>query len=365
MIAREQPVIGCNVYEAHRENGIWQAPRLVAMVSNQDSKDWAKALNYHTARVSGNGEWLAFMSQQSLPGYDNHDAMSGKPDEEVFLYHAVGPGELTCASCNPTGARPSGVEYQQIRGGLAGGDRVWGKNTWIAANIPGWTPNEVEVALYQSHYLSDSGRFFFNSSDALVPRDVNGAEDVYEFEPPGVGDCTRESMEYGTASGGCVGLISSGNSAGESGFLDASGDGSDVFFLTSAKLASQDYDKTVDIYDAHACSASSPCTPQPVASPPSCDTEASCRAAPTQQPAIFGAPSSATFNGAGNQTAGSPGSVSAKAKPLTRAQRLARALKLCRAESKHRRAACVRAAKHKYAQAAAKTRRSQAMGGRR
>ena len=28
------------------------------------------------------------MSDRSLTGYDNHDAHSGKPDEEVFLYHA-------------------------------------------------------------------------------------------------------------------------------------------------------------------------------------------------------------------------------------------------------------------------------------
>jgi DNA-binding beta-propeller fold protein YncE len=358
-------VAECDVYAVHREGGVWQAPHLVAVVSNQDMRDWAKGLNEHTARVSGNGEWLAFMSQRSLTGYDNRDAVSGESDEEVFLYHAAGSGELTCASCNPTGARPAGVEYTQIDDGSAGGVEVWGLNTGIAANIPGWTPNSLGVALYQSRYLSDSGRLFFNSSDALVPRDVNGTEDVYEYEPPGIGYCTRETPGYGTASGGCVGLISSGNSAQESGFLDASTNGNDVFFLTSAKLAPQDYDKMVDVYDAHECGAPAPCTPQPAASPPPCDTEASCRVAPTPQPAIFGAPASATFNGAGNQPASSSVAVKTKIKPLTRAQKLARALRRCRTESRHKRPACMRAAKHEYGQAATKTRHSQDLGGRR
>jgi len=37
-------------------------------------------------------------------------------------------------------------------------------------------------------------------------------------------------------------------------------------------------------------------------SPPPCDTEASCKAAPEPQPSLFGLPSSATFSGAGNVT---------------------------------------------------------------
>jgi hypothetical protein len=31
-----------------------------------------------TARVSPNGDWLTFMSQRPLTGYDNHDAKSKK-----------------------------------------------------------------------------------------------------------------------------------------------------------------------------------------------------------------------------------------------------------------------------------------------
>ena len=42
-----------------------------------------------TSRVSPNGEYQAFMSERSLTGYDNTDANSGVPDEEVYLYDAI------------------------------------------------------------------------------------------------------------------------------------------------------------------------------------------------------------------------------------------------------------------------------------
>jgi hypothetical protein len=205
------------------------------------------------------------MSQRSLTGYDNRDAASGKPDQEVFLYDAAaagGEGSLICASCDPTGARPHGLEYRQINtfegGHLAGGGGVWPPTAWIAANIPGWTPISFNEArsLYQSRYLSDSGRLFFNAADALVPQDSNGTEDVYQYEPPaGAGTppndtCTESSPTFGPASGGCVDLISTGASKEESAFMDASESGNDVFFLTAAQLSKRDEDSAGDLYDA-------------------------------------------------------------------------------------------------------------------
>ena len=59
-------------------------------------------------RASPNGEWFAFMSDSPLTGYDNRDAVTGQPDEEVYLYDAAA-GRLVCASCDPTGARPHGA----------------------------------------------------------------------------------------------------------------------------------------------------------------------------------------------------------------------------------------------------------------
>ena len=102
-----------------------------------------------------------------------------------------------------------------------------------------------------------------------------------------------------------------------------------------AKLQPQDYDNDVDVYDAHECTVASPCFPTPVPQPPACTSAEACRAAPTPQPGSFGAPSSATFSGLGNTVPGS-GTSAVKAKPLTRAQKLARALKTCKKETKEK-----------------------------
>lgn len=287
---------GNNLYVLH-DNGAEWTTTFVALLSGDDQHDWeglAGHLDYFaqlTSRVSPNGRWLTFMSDRSLTGYDNHDAASGEPDEEVFLYDA-NSGRVVCASCNPSGARPTGMfDRGKVPLPLVDPPEVW-EGRWLAGLIPGWTPDRLNHAIYQSRYLSDGGRLFFDSPDALVPHDTNGTEDVYEYEPNGEGNCHREP--------GCVALISSGTSGEESAFLDASANGDDVFFLTAARLTPQDRDASLDVYDAHVCSTTAPCLSPSVASPPVCTNSDSCRAAPSPQPPIFGASASATFSGVGN-----------------------------------------------------------------
>ncbi len=360
----------CNLYVRH--DGVTS---LVAVLSGGDFPDWSPRLVGLTARVSPDGEWLAFMSQRSLTGYDNRDAVSGEPDEEVYLYDAR-TGGLVCASCDPTGGRPHGVQYSthgNFNMRLAGGNSVWPETAWLAGNIPTWTPYTQSSAVYQSRYLSDSGRLFFNSRDGLVPKDVNGNEDVYEYEPQGVGSqnalCgpgaagggevfkpersfeveVEGKSEEGAEGSGCVGLISSGSSPQESAFLDASETGGDVFFLTTEKLASQDFDTSYDVYDAQECTTLVPCLEASAAAPPACASEASCKAAPSPQPEIFGPSGSATFSGAGNLIP--PQSVVVKPRTAAqfRAERLAKALKVCKKDrSKKKRAACEKQARKRY-----------------
>ncbi len=334
----------------------WAPPMFIALLSSEDAHDWRVSegnLSELTSRVSPNGRYLAFMSEKSLTGYDNRDVNSGIPDEEVFLYD-VDTGRLVCASCNPTGARPEG-RTEGTEGGdgpLVDFDKRW-EGRWFAANIPGWTTTSLSSALYQSRYLSDSGRLFFNSSDALVPADVNGGEDVYEYEPTGVGSC--QAPGYGQSAsdvfvedtGGCVGLISAGTSSEESAFMDASQSGGDVFFLTLSRLAPQDVDTSLDIYDAHECTVAVSCAPPPVAAPPPCTTADSCKPAPVLQPAIFGAPASETFTGSGDVVSSGATPV-VTARSLTRAQKLAKALKVCTGRPKRKRAGCERQARKRY-----------------
>jgi hypothetical protein len=197
--------------------------------------DWSYSPSYRTARVTPDGSGVAFMSVASLTGYDNTVAsgtscgvdpyafgyvngtelpnLSGPACAEVFLYDAAA-NQLKCASCNPSGARPVGN-----------------------SSIPTWNNRQAfdrwPASVYQPRYLSpDGGRLFFNSSDAILPHDTNGQQDVYEYE------------------GEKVYLISSGTSPSESAFADASADGSNVFFTTRSQLLAQDMDGGEDLYDA-------------------------------------------------------------------------------------------------------------------
>jgi hypothetical protein len=294
------------------------------------------------------------MSDEELTGYDNHDAASARLDEEVFLYHAppgVGEaGTLICASCNPTGGRPHGVEFSDLEAsgghvGLAGGgSREWPPSQWLAASVPSWTSN-----LYQSRYLSDNGRLFFNSSDALVPQDTNETEDVYEYEPPagaeaaGSDTCSAGAPTYSPRSDGCIALISSGRSSEESSFLDASEDGDDVFFLTGAKLAPQDVDKALDVYDAHVCSASAPCAAPPATKEATCEENDFCQA--TAEAPKGQTPGSLSFEGPENLVPPVP----VKPPALTPAQELAKALKACKKDKhKSKRVSCEMRARKRF-----------------
>jgi hypothetical protein len=328
--------------------------RLVAAVSNQDDSNWETdnggAPIPTTVRVSPSGRYLAFMSERSLTGYDNIDTNSSQRDVEVYLYDAD-TGRLVCASCNPSGARSIGVydqgeEYDFLAYNLYAS--YWGGH-WLAGSIPGWEAENEQHrnTWYQPDYLSDSGRLFFDSPDALVPGDINGKEDVYEYEPDGVGSCAGVS--------GCIGLISSGTSGEESVFLDASESGNDVFFLTSARLVPQDVDNAFDVYDAHVCSEGSPCVSSAAVSPVACVSSVACRGGGGALPGAVMVPASAGVEAGGNlvpQSSVAP-PVAVKRKGLTRAQKLATALRLCRRRARRRRLLCETRARRLYGKSAA------------
>jgi hypothetical protein len=342
----------CNLFVIQRDESGWEAPVLIGVLSGGDATDWNTTLTKHTASLSQNGDWLVFMSRERLTGYDNRDAISGQADEEVYAYDRE-PGQsgaLRCVSCNPTGERPHGVEYGSIAERLAGGPNVYEDDRWLAGSIPGWTPVELEEASHDARLVSDSGRVFFNSSDRLAAGDGNDSEDVYEWEPAGVGSCTEESTAFSTASSGCVALVSSGRSGEESGLLDASASGDDVFFLTFAQPSEGEGASSLELYDAHVCSAAAPCSPSPAGATAECADSATCQGVVPPGSAAFGAfPTELVPAGAGNLPPVAAGVPRKAAKPLTKAQRLVLALRACR---KHRRKStrqvCERRARQRY-----------------
>ena len=365
----------CNLYVAHFNGQTWEAPKLIASISGADAPDFANVgteLGQLTARTSPKGEWFAFMSELPLTGYDNRDlnplAKEAK-DEEVFLYNSK-TGHVSCVSCNPNKEqRPRGV-FDQREAGEGFGlvvdpfSYVW-ENRWLAGSIPGWTSINIHQAPYQSRYLLEDGRLYFTSSDSLLPHEVEtrketiegkspassaeevGVENVYEYQPGGLGSC-EASKEA------CVSLISSGTSEHESGFLDADTTGSNVFFVTAAKLVPTDLDTTFDAYDARECTSSSPCiTPPPPPSAP-CNSEANCRSGGPSGASTFESAPSSTFRGTGNLPKTEvldTHTVKPPPKALTKAQKLARALAACRKKYKHsrgKRLSCEKQARRAY-----------------
>jgi hypothetical protein len=240
--------------------------------------DWRPASGARTAQVSVDGRFLAFMSRAPLMSgsppsvYDNRvrggeHCRPGQPAPcaEVFEYSADSK-ELTCASCNPSGERPLGASNLSLI------KRHQGRIS--AAGLP-----------QPTNLTGEGGRLFFESQDALTAGDVNGnIKDVYEWEPQGIGSCTRAK--------GCVSLISSGRSPDDSIFLDATPSGDDALFITRDRLLAPDQDEKLDLYDARVGGG----IPEPTAPP--CGGEP-CQAPATPAPSLQG-PASAGFSGPGN-----------------------------------------------------------------
>lgn len=162
-------------------------------------------------QLTPSGRYAAFTTSQPLDTtFDNAGHL------EVYRYDAV-VAKLDCASCAPTNESATA-------------------DSTLASD---------------GSSLSDSGQVFFDSSSALAPRDLDQTEDVYEWEPEGIGNCSPESPLFVPATVDCVGLISTGTSPFASSLLGVSTDGTDVYFFTHDKLVPQDHNgELVKVYDA-------------------------------------------------------------------------------------------------------------------
>lgn len=252
-------------------------------------------------RVSPDGHLLNFTSTSRLTAYDNTDTVpdaGGNPrrDSEVYVYDS-NTDRVTCVSCNPSGQLPTGAPPGAPP---------------VAGFFP--SPPNRQKGNVQLGVLND-GSISFNSRDALVPTDVNGKMDVYQWKD------------------GRVHLISSGSGGGDSFFASSSASGDDVFFGTYQSLLPSDKDDAADIYDARVGGG----FPQAV-EPTRCGSIEGCHGAAGNSPPFV------------DPTSGSFSSQQKRLDP--KAQRLRKALKACKhKKSKRAKARCRKAAKKRYGKA--------------
>ena len=148
--------------------------------------------------VSPDGKHLAFITASQLTGYENGSF------QEMYTYD-WDRDELLCVSCIPSNEPPS-AHVEGSQSGL---------------------------------FMSNDGRAFFSTKDALVPQDANGVKDIYEFV-----ESRPQLISTGTGD-------QEGNIFQPTGLVSVSADGVDVFFSTYETLVPQDENGALlKFYDA-------------------------------------------------------------------------------------------------------------------
>ncbi len=297
-----------------------------------ETREWGENA---LANVTPSGDVLVFTSRGALTA-DTH----AEGAAQVFRYDA--PSETLqrisfgAQGFNDNGNAAEGEALMAIPGAIIG-------------------PGRADPTM-----ADDGSEIFFESSVGLTPValndvSVNGnpeafAQNVYEWEADGKGACA--------AAGGCVYLISDGLDDSESNGGDANSTlssvellgtdtrGENVFFTTADPLVPLDTDSQLDYYDARVGGGfAAPAAPAGCAAEESCPGPATTPPPPEQLASTL-APA------LGNLIA--PPSIfppkPPPPKPTSRAQRLAAALRACRAKhGRHVRVACERAARKRYA----------------
>jgi hypothetical protein len=269
-----------------------------------------------TAEVSPDGRYLLFETRAAETGYVGGDGA------EAYLYDADAMTDpIVCASCRQNGEASTSPVNETPLGTFGGSTDQFHR---------------------EMHLVGHNGQalVFFTSVDALAPGAIVGDVNLYEWthgqvfrittEPPGLNALVEEGKRT-------VGFMD---------FVGASSDGTDLYFVTPSQLTWEQQNEGYGVYDARTGGG----FPESPASPAACDpnSEASCQGPSPQSPQSPGA-ASTLLNGPGNVTSGSSKPSLATPKPLTRTQKLAKALKACHAyKTKSKRSLCEKRARATY-----------------
>jgi hypothetical protein len=208
-------------------------------------------------QVSPDGRFMAFLTSSPVTLYDNAG------HAEMYLYEPDRE-KVLCLSCIPSGAPPISD---------------------VAASQNGL-------------FMTDDGRTFFTTDDALLHGDTNQAQDVYEYVDgyahlitPGTGDTRSQAHNEFVLQFNLSGL------------LGVSADGTDVYFSTNQTLVAQDRNGLfLKFYDARTGGG----FPAP-APPPPCAAADECHGASSLPPSPLQNGSGVALGGGGNTAAHSKG----------------------------------------------------------
>jgi hypothetical protein len=347
----------------------------VAALSPSDAADWRAEdgrpvqVNQCQSTEAGceAGRFLVFPSSEDLTAGDTSTV------SQLFEYDAL-RGELVRVSVGQRAAEGYECPVTHV---VEEGYNCDGNTDRDSVEIPapGYTVSSAPSSTESTMALSNDGAYvFFTSSDGLTPlaqftsnhvinifggREVL-ARNVYEYHSAvGAGGAIGEGDVYLISDGRDLTLRGDETSGVQLYGSDASG--GDVFFSSGDQLVGQDTDTQVNVYDARVDGG----FPAPV-SPVECAGEGCLPGSSAPPP--FGSATSSSVAGGGNlipPPVVSPRVVEAKTKPklLTRAQKLANALRACKKEPRKQRAAC-RARAEKRFGGKAKAKKSGNGGGR-
>ena len=202
-------------------------------------------------QVSADGRYMAFVTASRITPYDN----DGR--REMYRY-ARDTRELVCVSCIPDGSKPT-----------------------------------FDVAASQDGlFMSDDGRAFFTTEDALVHADTNRAQDVYEYV-----EGRPQLITLGTGDTRAPGGVFAKQAS--TGLTGVSANGTDVYFSTYDTLVRQDRNGLfLKFYDARSGGG----FPAPPPAPP-CEAADECHGDSSQPPRAISDGTGAALGSGGNVAA--------------------------------------------------------------
>ncbi len=291
----------------------------IATLAPGDASQW-RYDGHEPMDTTGDGEFLVFTSSAELTRDDTgSEAQVFRYDTATAALVRVSAGEEGFNDDGNSALRPALIEHA-------------GSETEGGIGAVGRDPHPA---------VAEDGTVVFKSSAGLTARAL---DEVCVYEE--AGECFEYAQNVYEYREGHVYLIS-GNVSHPLGLFEgavAIGEsGRDIFFESREALVPQDPDTLTDVYDARVDGGF-----------PRSALPAACAGADCQQPAPAprgeAPPASSTFSGPAGPVPGTTvAAAKPKQRPLTRAQRLAAALKLCRKEPKARRGRCRARARHQFA----------------